>query len=616
MKSFSAIVCVVLATASSLCAAELVTKQKLSQAAQELITGSDLTLVQLKDGKEYEGTVVSEMESVVILRVMSERMTRSFTFQKKDIVYIGPRDVSADFAKALLDMQLEEDRKFPKAHYQMAIDLFSEFLRLCPDREEATEIRRKRGEYEEEMKAMDKGMEKVGGEIVSTALSTVRSFELGEERLRRMESSNPGIQGSSYTGPNKAEYDALYEGQLASARRLPKEVSRSVSEMTRDKKFKDAADELGRFLRLWVNSIVGSGSSGAAWKNMNTEFIVKLQQNFMKAYIRNRGGAGKLPSDYLVPKDMVFIPGGYFIMGRSEAAAVDDDFPMHLVYIDPFLIERYEVSNREYDKFVEYVKRTGDSSMEHKLSPPLKDHVSESSKVPALAVGELPVMGVDWFDAFAFAKWLGKRLPTEAEWEKAARGMRMRKYAWGSDEPGSVAVSCPAGRAFVASDIDSQNPPRPPKRSLMGRLGLRDDRPAISAATVLPDEPWPVNEMMPRQALEAQKNYNYKLSKVGVVTPSPYLLFHMGGNAAEWVNDWYDPKYYSISPVENPPGPEKGTVHVFRGGSYLSREDKELLTTWRGVPSGEHMMNGMSADNRPMIGFRCAKSVSLTRRSD
>ena len=610
-------VCVVLMAMTSLGAVELVTKQDLSPAAQELITGADLTLVRLKDGKEYEGTVVSDMESAVILRVLSERMTRSFTFQKKDIVYIGPRDVSADFAKALLGMELEKDRKLPRAHYQKAIELFNEFLRLCPDREEATEIRRKRGEYEDEMKAMDKGMEKHDGEIVTKALSTVRSFELGEERLRKMEASNPGIQSPNYTGPNKAEYDALFESQLAGARKLPKEVRRSVGRMTREKKFKDAADELGRFLRLWVNSIVGPGGAASAWKNMNTDFIVTLQKDFMRAYIRSKGRNRKLPSDYLMPKDMVFIPGGYFIMGRADAASTDNDFPIHLVYVDPFLIERYEVSNREYDKFVEYVKRTGDSSMEHKLSPPLKDHVSESSKVPALAGGDLPVIGVDWFDAFAYAKWLGKRLPTEAEWEKAARGMRMRKYAWGSDEPGTVAVSSPAGRAFLASDMDAQNPPPPPKRTFLGRLGLRDDRPAVLSATVLPEEPWPVNAMMPPQAIQAQKDSNYKLGKVGVVTPKPYLLFHMSGNAAEWVDDWYDARYYCVSPVENPPGPERGTVHVFRGGSYVSREDKELLTTWRGVASGEHMKNGMLADNsKPMIGFRCAKSVSLTRRPD
>ena len=87
----------------------------------------------------------------------------------------------------------------------------------------------------------------------------------------------------------------------------------------------------------------------------------------------------------------------------------------------------------------------------------------------------------------------------------------------------------------------------------------------------------------------------------------------MAGNAAEWVSDWYGDKYYVVSPVKNPTGPESGKFHVFRGGSYLSA-DGELATTWRGVASVKKLQDGSLPDGRPIIGIRCAKSLEMSMR--
>jgi iron(II)-dependent oxidoreductase len=87
----------------------------------------------------------------------------------------------------------------------------------------------------------------------------------------------------------------------------------------------------------------------------------------------------------------------------------------------------------------------------------------------------------------------------------------------------------------------------------------------------------------------------------------------MAGNAAEWVADWYDEKYYVTSPVKNPSGPEAGKFRVFRGGSYLSL-DQELTTMWRGVANSKQLQDGVLPDGRPIIGIRCAKSLEMSLR--
>lgn len=199
---------------------------------------------------------------------------------------------------------------------------------------------------------------------------------------------------------------------------------------------------------------------------------------------------------------MVLVPAGEFIMGSDNNQAAAQ--PAHTVYLDSFYIDQYEVTNGDYLTCAEAgVCTTGGSFRIRR---------------PELA--QNPVVFVNWNEAKTFCEWRGARLPTEAEWEKAARGTDQRIFPWGNDP-----ITC--------------------------------DR--------------------------AQYNEcDWALSPVGSYPSgvSPYGAYDMAGNAWEWVSDWYAQDYYSYSPAENPTGPESGLYKSTRGGGFLY--DPRLQTTiWR-----------------------------------
>jgi formylglycine-generating enzyme required for sulfatase activity len=189
---------------------------------------------------------------------------------------------------------------------------------------------------------------------------------------------------------------------------------------------------------------------------------------------------------------MVYVPAGEFLMGSGAGEGLDDEHPQHAVYLDAFWIDKTEVTNAQYQKCVEagacgepyYANRTD-------LSAP----------------GQ-PVVGVNWFQVEAYCKWAGARLPTEAEWEKAARGPDGRIYPWGNSKPDCT------------------------KLNYQGCVG----------------RPKPVGSY-PTGA-------------------SPYGVLDMGGNVSEWVADWYAKDYYARSPDRSPQGPDSGDKRIYRGGSY------------------------------------------------
>jgi len=277
---------------------------------------------------------------------------------------------------------------------------------------------------------------------------------------------------------------------------------------------------------------------------------------------------------------------------------------MRLVYLEPFLMDLFEVRNKDYNEFVEYVKKTGDTSFEYPQAAFYRDHKAKCADNPALNGNNQPVVGVDWYDAYAYAKWKKKRLPTEAEWEKAARGMRLWTYSWGMESPARVAANTISGRGFLAAEMSRQVPPVPPGKTFFQCIGISKAPPPPSRS--LPSETWSVEGILPQQAEDLRKD-GFKSTDLKK-DYSAYLLFHMGGNAAEWVNDWYDPAYYLKSPMFGPSGPDTGQAHVFRGGSYLSSDDT-ILSTWRGFMDDEDKKKGCGKDGQPMIGFRCAKSI-------
>jgi sulfatase modifying factor 1 len=237
---------------------------------------------------------------------------------------------------------------------------------------------------------------------------------------------------------------------------------------------------------------------------------------------------------------MILIPAGPFTMGSNDG--LPNERPEHSVTLDAYYIDQYEVTAGRYQQFIESAKRD--------LPPTWDDEAAQTMR-------NLPAVGMSWTDAAAYCKWAGRRLPTEGEWEKAARGTDGRRYPWGHMQP------------FV--DIANYN------RGVW-----------VSDAITLV----PVNS-----GLEGM-SVRHGLKQGG---KSPYGLFHMAGNAAEWVADWYDREYYQKSPEKNPTGPSQGEKRVLRGGS------------WADLPAALRVTARFSAEpdfeDRTM-GFRCAMTAT------
>ena len=197
------------------------------------------------------------------------------------------------------------------------------------------------------------------------------------------------------------------------------------------------------------------------------------------------------------PAGMVLIPGGAFLMG-SNVNQHSISFPAHQVTLHPFYVDTHEVTNKQYHDFC---MATG-----HQLP----EFWGMERYKSGLDFPKHPVVGVSQFDATEYASWSGKRLPTEAEWEYAARG-------------GLEGIDFPIGEMADHARARYNDPEA---------------------------EDGPV--------------------QTGSYEPNGYGLYDMSGNAWEWVADWFDAVYYAESPEENPGGPERGTFVVFRGGGWHS----------------------------------------------
>jgi len=244
---------------------------------------------------------------------------------------------------------------------------------------------------------------------------------------------------------------------------------------------------------------------------------------------------------------MVLIPAGEFKMGDAFNEGDRDERPVHTVYLDAFYIDIYEVTNAQYKKFMD---ATG-----YKAPYYWND---QNYKAP-----NNPVVSVSWNDAKAYTDWAGKRLPTEAEWEKAARGgLSGKRYVWGDDWP-------------------------PPKNS--GNFADETARKVLGLD-------WPI--------IHGYDDGYAHTAPVEKFTPNGYGLYDMAGNVWEWCADWYDRNYYVISPKSNPKGPDSGSYKVLRGGSWKNGDDFSLCAFSVTLRFGYYNPSEDITDN---VGFRCVQ---------
>ncbi|TEU11887.1 MAG: hypothetical protein E3J21_22510 [Anaerolineales bacterium] len=212
--------------------------------------------------------------------------------------------------------------------------------------------------------------------------------------------------------------------------------------------------------------------------------------------------------------EMVYVPAGEFTMGSDEGSS--DEQPVHAVYLDAFYIDKHEVTNAQ---FAAFVSATGyETEAERRRCSWVRKGNSwecvqgvdwqhpSGPDTDLMGKDEHPVVQVSWSDAKAYCEWAGKRLPTEAEWEKACKGTDGRAYPWGDQGP-----------TLNLCNFDENEGGTTP----VGKYSPQGD--------------------------------------------SPYGCVDMAGNVEEWVADWYDEDYYSQSPARNPPGPDFGRYRVSRG---------------------------------------------------
>ncbi len=263
--------------------------------------------------------------------------------------------------------------------------------------------------------------------------------------------------------------------------------------------------------------------------------------------------------------DMILIPEGPFLMGSTkedidrllaldsniEISRLENEIPQREIYLSAYLIDRYPVTNAQYKKFIEsggYTQKIFWS--EEGWQYILQSNPLESNGLDSVLHGEYdcPVVNVSWYEAEAFAKWAGKRLPTEAEWEKAARGVDGRIYPWGNEF----------------------------------------DKTRLNCAESKIEKPTPVTKYPQGQSV--------------------YGCFDMAGNVWEWVADWYDSQYYRYAPQRDPQGPSIAEESPYFGRPEdvgISIYDLKSCSTSRTL-SGCKVLRGGSWNGSGVVHIRCA----------
>jgi formylglycine-generating enzyme required for sulfatase activity len=586
---------------SAVCASTAlsISADDLSPEAKALLPQTTEVLVTLNDGSTHSGQLVSKTAEKYTIQMDKGR---GITFQKEfnvtDVKSFQQKSVEDLLAIGLIGLKEKLDGTVTEDELTELSALFKEFLDKAPEHKAVPAIKYLYDDAQKQIGQYRLGLQKIEGQWLPPVQAAILRFDQADAKIKEMEEKFRGINGETFpSNPRaKAFYDSLIITRRDSARSLPQVMADRLPSLLENKRFDEAVDELNAFQAFFLTRVVGTEATarrlGPAdaqlFDQMDVQYFFRMQQRIMDAYIQTQP---EFIVDANDQSEMVAIPGGFFIRGNSQAAPGSDTFPALISFVDKFEIDRYEVSNAEYRKFVEYVESTGDSSMEHPDAPPLKNHRPASWEVSELSGDHQPVVGIDWFDAYAYAKWKGKRLPTEAEWEKAARGMKALEYPWGDAKPAQVYANNMSGRQQVSSRITQARMPPPEQRK---------GQPAPPPFQ-LPKGTWPVDVLVPEDA-------TMLMIVSDLPSVSPYGIYHMAGNAAEWVQDFYDARYYYQAAPRNPTGPETGEGHVVRGGSFIGA-DADVTTFVRQAADNKnaHFKKGLAKDNTPTVGFRCAK---------
>jgi formylglycine-generating enzyme required for sulfatase activity len=225
---------------------------------------------------------------------------------------------------------------------------------------------------------------------------------------------------------------------------------------------------------------------------------------------------------------------------------------MSKVYLDAFYMDTYEVTNALYKECVALGGCT---------QPRNDRSFTRSSYYDNADYRNYPVIYIDWNQAQTYCEWHGGSLPTEAQWEKAARGTDRRSYPWGDQFDGNLLNFCDKNCSFYWREKNSND-------------GYVDTSPVG----------------------------NYEDGK------SPYGIYDLAGNVWEWVYDWYGESYYQSSPSFNPQGPDTGLYHVVRGGSWNNRGIETNSVVRYTNQDDQYSYNSLNVGN--FIGFRCARDAN------
>ncbi|MFC3767526.1 formylglycine-generating enzyme family protein [Paenibacillus sp. GCM10012303] len=335
-----------------------------------------------------------------------------------------------------------------------------------------------------------------------------------------------------------------------------------------------------------LRSCCGSTSRAAMTPSAHAEETANVSST-----VEAEAGSGAQTSENLhaagpdkAREGMILLPGGVFWMGNTgkDGFPADGEGPVREVSLDPFYIDACTVTNRQ---FAEFAEATGYRTEAEKfgwsyvfemfvtprLAPHLMGRVQGTPwwfavkgaywfqpEGPGSAISDRmdhPVIHVTWNDAAAYSSWAGKRLPTEAEWEYAARGgLDRNTYPWGNELTPDGKHMCNIWQGTFPEKNTARD----------GYVGTA-----------------------PAKSFE----------------PNGYGLYNVSGNVWEWVSDWFSPSYYKEGPADNPQGPAKGDRRSMRGGSYLCH--KSYCNRYRVAARNANTPDSSSGN----IGFRCAADV-------